>query len=313
MDVLCIGSAVLDITARPIESQDMWREKQRISEIQIQTGGDAANQSLRLADLGCEAALAAAVGADQNGQMLKHALDARGVRTEFLAVKEGIQTGTALVLVNEAGERHTFSEKGAHSFLSKEDVKAALLEHPRAISLGSLFSMPELEADGLLEYLQAAREQKIPVFAVLAADKQRQGFEGIRPFLPLISYFLPSLYDALEMTGTGSAEEAADQYLEAGAGCVVIKCGSQGCYLASAEGNSWIPAVPVEPVDTTGAGDCMVALFISRILSGDTPKEACRYACVGASLSTLFPGASGGRLTEERLRAWREEHQGWKY
>lgn len=306
MDILCIGTAVLDITARPVESQEKWKEKQRISQIQLQTGGDGANQSLRLADLGWDVALAAAVGEDQNGQVLKDALKARKVRTEFLAVKKGIQTGTALVLVSETGERHTFSVKGAHSLLDKEDVRAAFSEGPRAISLGSLFSIPELEADGLLEYLQEARKRGIPVFADLAADKRGQGFEGIRPFLPLISYFLPSLYDALEMTKTGSAEEAADRYLEAGAGCVVIKCGSRGCYLTSGKSGSWIPAVAVDPVDTTGAGDCMVALFISRILSGDTPEKACRYACAGASLSTLFPGASGGRLTEEELSGWME-------
>ena len=81
MDVLCIGSAVMDITARPVGQGETWKEKQRISDIRIQTGGDAANQSIRLADLGLTAALAACVGEDQNGSILRSALEGRGVDT----------------------------------------------------------------------------------------------------------------------------------------------------------------------------------------------------------------------------------------
>ena len=84
MDVLCIGSAVMDITARPIGQKNHWEEKQRIYSIQIQTGGDAANQSIRLADLGLDAALAACVGQDPNGSILCSSLRARGVRTEYI-------------------------------------------------------------------------------------------------------------------------------------------------------------------------------------------------------------------------------------
>ena len=61
------------------------------------------------------------------------------------------------------------------------------------------------------------------------------------------------------------------------------------------------PAHVVEVVDTTGAGDCLNAVFISRILKGDDIKEALKKACLGASLSTEFAGAAGGTITEEML------------
>lgn len=303
-EVLCIGAAVIDITAQPIDQMTQWKEKQRVSAIEICTGGDGANQSIRLADHGCSVALAACVGTDPNGEILKNALSSRGVNTAYITAKEQEATGTALVLVDAVGERHVFSVKGAHSLLSKEMLPKQLPEGCRAISLASLFSIPELEKDGLIPYLQAARKQGVLVFADLAADKLSLGLDGIRAFLPYIDYFLPSLYDAEEMTHQKTAEAAAEVYLQCGAKNVIIKCGADGCYYANNRISGWIPAVAVKPIDTTGAGDCMIALFLSRILAGDSMEDACRYACAGASYSTLFLGASKEKITPEAVRRW---------
>lgn len=305
MKVICVGSAVIDIMARPVGDSRQWKEKQRISDISIQTGGDAANQCVHLAALGCEPGLAACIGRDTNGRMLRAALEKRGVDTSLIKEKEDCATGTAMVLVDNQGERHIFSVKGAHSTICGEDLREVLPALPdscRALSLASLFSMPVLEEDGLLELLQEARDKAIPVFADLAADKLGLGLGGIARFLPFIDYFLPSLYDVLDMAGADTAEEAAAFFLERGVKHVIIKCGARGCYCAEQGFSGWIPAVPVQPVDTTGAGDCMSAVFLAGILAGNSVEEACRYACAAASYSTLFFGASQVELTEKKIK-----------
>lgn len=304
MKTVCIGSAVMDITAKPVSQKGSWQEKQRIEDIRIQTGGDAANQSVHLAALGWEPGLISCVGKDTNGRMLRAALENRGVDTSLMQEMEKYPTGTAMVLVDEQGERHTFSVKGAHSMLDREALPESLPPECRAISLASLFSMPLLEEKGLLEFLQREKERGVLVFADLAADKMKKGLNGIRPFLPLIDYFLPSLYDVLEMTGRGTAEEAAETFLALGAGNVVIKCGAEGCFCAGPSFTGRIPAHRVEPVDTTGAGDCMSAVFLARVLAGDGMEEACQYACQAASYSTLFLGASSVELSDEKIRAF---------
>ena len=65
MKTVCIGSAVMDITAKPVSQKGSWQEKQRIEDIRIQTGGDAANQSVHLAALGWEPGLISCVGRTQ--------------------------------------------------------------------------------------------------------------------------------------------------------------------------------------------------------------------------------------------------------
>lgn len=305
MNILCIGSAVMDIMGYPIDQKKEWKEKQRVEDIRILPGGDAVNQSIYMAQMGAHPALAACVGTDTNGRILKSALKDMGVDVGFVKEKEEISTGTAMVLVSEEGERRIFSVKGAHSTLNKHDVPnlSELSKECRAISLASLFSMPELENDGLFEYLKEAKERGILVFADLAADKLGLGLEGIRRFLPYTDYFLPSLYDVLAMTGTETAEEAAEAFHELGVENVVIKCGADGCYCSGENFHGWIPALPVKPVDTTGAGDCMVGVFVTRILVGGSLEAAARYACAAASYSTLYTGASTADISK-KMEQW---------
>ena len=315
--ILCLGPLVMDITAAHLPERENWLEKQRIETIRPGVGGDAANQAVHLAALGNSAYLCACIGNDDNGRLLLSALKDRGVRTDFVRIKPDRQTGTALVLVDQAGERHTFSVKGAHASLCRDDIPDLRAGGFAALSLASLFSMAVLEADGLLEYLETARELGLPVFADLGSDKFKLGLEGIRRFLPFIDYFLPSLYDVLGMTGSGTAEEAAAFFLNEGVGTVMIKCGARGAYVRSGrnDGRSscgagkpagdtsvWIPAAAADVVDTTGAGDCASAAFISRIMSGDDLESAARFACAAGSYSTQFVGASSFSLTEEAVR-----------
>lgn len=308
MSILCIGSAVLDITAQPVGDSSTWKEKQRISSVQMSVGGDAANQAVRLADLGLSVSLVTCVGDDTNGLMLRASLEARGIDMKYVDVKPKCGTCTSIVLVSEEGERRIFSTKGAHSLISSEDCSKCLAQEIEAVSLGSLYSMPVLEEHGLVEFLQEIRGRGIPVFADLASDKKHQRLEGIRQFLPYIDYFLPSVYDALEMTKAADAEEAARIYHGLGVRNVIIKCGSRGVYYYCSHGCGWADALNVKPRDTTGAGDCMVAWFISRILAGDGIAQACRYACLGATYSTLFLGASARKITEEEVQNWSKGH-----
>lgn len=299
MKVMCIGAAVMDITALPVPSEELWKEKQWIDNISVQTGGDAANQAAHLADLGFEPLLSACVGADTNGEMFRAALRARGVDVDLVRAKEGMNTSMALVLVNGNGERHIFTAPGAYDTICLEDLPARIPEGVRALSLGSIFNMPKLEESGLSEYLGQAKQRGIPVFADLVPDKKRRGLPWVERFLPLIDYFLPSLYEAEDLTGKRGEEACAALLREKGAGHVIIKCGERGCYIDSPDFTGRVEALKVEPVDTTGAGDCMVAFFIRGILMGEDIETACRNACRAASLSTLHPGAAVRILPEE--------------
>ena len=310
MDAVVIGVVVTDITAKPIAAQDTWKDKQRVGGISLSTGGDAANQAIRMADLGMSVAITGCVGKDQAGMLAKAALKERGVDITRMKESPDRETGSSLILVREDGERNIFSNNGAHGQILKEDcawileavkengsvpkpgAEAAGRPGIRALSIASLFCVPYLEEDGLEELLRECRKRGVLTFADLGSDKKHQGFEGIRRFLPHLDYFLPSEEDSLRMTGKETPEEAAAFFLAHGCGCAVVKCAARGAYYCTETESGWVPALKVTPVDTTGAGDCMSAHFIHGILAGLPLREACRRACEVASRSTLKMGAS---------------------
>ncbi len=303
MRVLCIGLAVMDIAARPIIKDMKWQEKQSISEIGIQMGGDAVNQSVFLQRLGMEPGLNICVGSDNTGMMLKSALEIQGVDSSLVRVRENARTGTSLVLIDDRGERTIFSMSGAERDLRMDDLPDPVPDGVEAISLASLFGLDHLERDGLDDYLDKAREKGILIFADTIYDKYGIGLQGIKHLFPHIDYFLPSSYEAATLSGAKTPEQSAAFLKGLGAKNVIIKCGGDGVYADCDSFRGKVPAMKVDPLDTTGAGDCFVAAFIAGILRGYSAQDACRLACNAASYSTLSLGASTAQLNWEKVQS----------
>jgi 2-dehydro-3-deoxygluconokinase len=102
---------------------------------------------------------------------------------------------------------------------------------------------------------------------------------------------LPSLEDAQALTALGSPDAICDHYLRLGPRLVVLKMGANGALLATPEGRVAIAPFACTPVDGTGAGDTFCGSFLARLIAGDAPEAAARYAGVAAALKTEGYGA----------------------
>jgi len=70
-----------------------------------------------------------------------------------------------------------------------------------------------------------------------------------------------------------------------------------------------VPALPVEPVDTTGAGDSFNAGFLHRWLRNkEDIKSAMRFGSACGALSTLALGGTTTQPTEQRAEEFLREH-----
>ncbi len=104
-------------------------------------------------------------------------------------------------------------------------------------------------------------------------------------------YAMPGLEDVRILTGLTDPDQMRDFYLRLGCKVVLLKMGEAGSYLATADTRIRVPAHKVTPVDATGAGDTFCGSFLARILAGDDPKSAARYAGVAAALKCTGYGA----------------------
>ncbi len=300
LKVVCMGISTLDIFVAPVSAQTLQIQKTRVREIGLAPGGDAANQAIMLARLGCEPVLISRIGNDESGAYVLNRLQEHGVNISHIVRDDERPTAAAVVLIDTQGERHILSAAGAHAHLCQADVNMQAIRAAQALSICSLFSLPILEDNGLVEILRDAKSHGVLIFADMGTDKRNQKLAGIRPFLPYIDYFVPSEYDAQQLTGQTDHRVICDTLQEAGAKHVLLKLGAKGCYIHDTK--EYVPALSVSAVDTTGAGDCFVAAFLYSLLSGSDIRLSARYACTAASLSTLYMGANTAPIDDALVR-----------
>jgi 2-dehydro-3-deoxygluconokinase len=106
-----------------------------------------------------------------------------------------------------------------------------------------------------------------------------------------VDFAFPGMEDALVLTGLSNPDAMLDFYLRLGSKVVVLKMGASGAYFADAHQRVVIAPHPVRAVDATGAGDAFCGAFLARILAGDPPEQAARYASVAAALTCTGYGA----------------------
>jgi ribokinase len=256
-------------------------------------GGQAANTVNALARLGYDATMVGRVGADDDGLFLLKELAPADAR---LVHREG-DTGRVYVLLDEDGERRNLVWPAANDAFSPADVPRRL---PR--SRFALFS--SFVGDGPLE-AQLALLERLPAGVEVAFDPgEIYARKGVKRFLPLLQRcaYLFSTETELEMLCGLSLPEALDFLQNAGVGLVIVKMGGRGARLVGNRVDLYVPPLPVEVVDVTGAGDLFAAGFIAAMIEQVGLEGAGRLAAWAASR-----GISGlGRSAYPDAAAWRE-------
>jgi sugar/nucleoside kinase (ribokinase family) len=112
--------------------------------------------------------------------------------------------------------------------------------------------------------------------------------------------FFPNEVEASALTGRTDSAEAL-RALENGRTQIVLKLGREGCMAMDKGGLLHLPAFPVKPVDTTGAGDSFNAGFLHAWLRQLPLRQCLQYAAASGALSTLGLGGIGAQPSCEEL------------
>jgi sugar/nucleoside kinase (ribokinase family) len=120
--------------------------------------------------------------------------------------------------------------------------------------------------------------------------------------LSLLDLFFPNEAEARRITGESDPLKMLQVFETAGLKCVALKLGPNGAALLHNGEILFGPAISVDPVDTTGAGDCFDAGFLYAWLNGESPQVCLQIANICAALSTEAYGGIAGFPAAERLR-----------
>lgn len=241
--IVCIGQAVIDyrFTVDQIPSR---AEKYKASSFQALPGGMAAGAAIAAARLGARVVLVSRVGSDSTADTLLAFLANEGIDSQFIERVEGCHTAVSSICIDPHGERqvvHAPTEafhRGHPIDVEQLPLANALLVDPR---------WPEASYAAL----QWARRHSIP--SLLDADIAPR--EVITRLMPLVDWAVFSSHGLAHLF-PGLSENA--QLLAAqslGARNVAVTRGQAGVQWLDNLEQEQIAAVPVEVVDTTGAGD----------------------------------------------------------
>ena len=136
--------------------------------------------------------------------------------------------------------------------------------------------------------------------ALVALDPQEEYIEGnVEAILDLVArvdVFMPSLDEVRRLLGHAEPARAARQLAALGPGIVVVKMGAEGSLIhqVSTGRDIVMPAYPVRPLDTTGAGDAYCSAFMASLVTmpDDLPRAAAAGA-VAASYAVCGYGIDG--------------------
>ncbi len=321
-DVYGIGNSLVDIQTRVTDDvlQSLGFRKGVMTLVDEQTqqrvlsalpgssinrcaGGSAANTVLAIAQFGGRTAYAGKVGRDPLGDFFLKDMREHGV---FVDVTPGDRvTGTCVVLITPDSQRTMLTHLGISADLGPDDVSEELVRQSTYVYVEGYLFTAELTKAAALRAVELAKRHGTRV-ALSASDPwlvEQFREELWRLVTNSVDLLFCNLDEARALTGRSEPEQCARAIHSHGVD-VAVTLGADGSLLLHDGQVLRIDPVPVEPKDTTGAGDMYAAGLLYGITHDLTWLQAGRLASYAAAQVVQQFGARLMRpLTKEQIAA----------
>jgi len=249
----------------------------------------AVNILLAAARQGAQCVHAGAVGTGPNGDLIRAALVAEGVRISAPPVPDQ-DTGICFVMVEPSAERTFVTTLGAERHPTVASL-ATSDPRPGDLVCVSGYSLVGTTRDPLLTWLDTLPGgvevvfDPGAIFAALPAPLRDR-------MLARATVWTSNAEEATQLTGwtgmTDSAYAVASR-LHPDA-VVIVRDGRHGCVVHEDDHTAYVPGYPQTPVDTNGAGDAHTGILVAGRAAGLTWGAAARRANAGAALKVTRRG-----------------------
>lgn len=260
-------------------------------------GGDTSNAAVAAARSGASAGYLTRLGKDAFGDKLMAMWAAERVDTAGVSRDPAAPTAIYFIEPTQAGKGFVYYRAGsAASRMRPDTLPDRVIEDARILHVSGISqAIGDGPADAVFAAIEraraAGREVSYDTNLRLNLWPVARARAVIHEAMRRATIALPGEEDAEALTGLTDRDAMVDFYLGLGPRVVALKCGADGALVATAGERRMVPAFAVEPLDTSGAGDCFCGAFLARLAHGDDPFSAARWANAAAALSTLGAGA----------------------
>ena len=298
--VLVVGSLNMDFAVY-MDRRPKAGETVMAQSMKLVPGGKGANQAYAFGKLGAYTSMIGAVGMDDFGEQMLANLGNVGVVTDGIKKIASTETGKAFIEIEKNGQNSISVIAGANAAVDEDLVKAQEEKFAKA--------------DAVVMQLE------IPMPAVVAAAKlaKKHGKTVVLDPAPARNDLPDELWAQVDITKpnetelalltglpTGTEEEmvaAARSLIVKGVKNVLVTLGGDGIIHVSADKVDKFPAYKVKAVDTTAAGDCFLAAFMSQF-DGRNYAEAIDFGAKAAAIAVTIQGAQTSIPTVEDVESF---------
>jgi fructokinase len=267
MSVICIGEALIDMICT--DKGSSLSEGQNFLK---KPGGAPTNVAAAIGALGGDVLLSAKVGDDPFGRQLISVMREFNVDTKHVHLDSQSFTTFAFVSLMLDGERDFVFNRGADAELTESEVAEIDLAGANIVHFGSATAFLDGPLNAAYYSLKerAKKEGKIISFDpnyrhLLFGDKIPSFIRQSLIFLKEADFTKLSDEEAMLITETETLEEATATLVNLCTGVFAITLGKEGTLLGLGGKTYIIPSIPVNPVDTTGAGDAFVGAVLYQL------------------------------------------------
>ena len=299
-DVVALGELLIDFTCVSADADGY-------PTMAAHPGGAPANFLAAVTKFGGKTALLGKVGADTFGRLLTGTLEKAGIETRGIIASNDVFTTLAFVTLDEHGDREfAFSRKpGADTQLRFNELELPLIDDAKAFHFGTLSLTDEPARATTYRAVAYAKERgklitfdpnlRKPLWKDLDTAKEQMLWGLSQADVVKISD------EEIEFLFGLNPQEGARKILNGyGVKLVFATCGADGCWFENQNACGHVDSLKgIKVVDTTGAGDIFGGSAVWKVLqTGKRPeelneaelREAVRFACTAAGLSTTKPG-----------------------
>lgn len=309
-DVICIGSATLDIFVKSPEFKvipsndgvvlcEKYGGKLEVDELTITSGGGATNSATTFVKQNLEVGLIAEIGEDLPGHSILQDLNKFKINTNWIIQEPDERTAVSIILVSNEGGRSIVTYRGASKMLGSNDIPWNNLDTKwfYITSIGGNMKLLE-------EITQFAHNHNIAIAINPGSSELRQK-EYIYKLAPYWHVLIINEQEASELTNTpvDDLDILAQNVQIFGSANTLLTAGSKGAYLLNNETRLHCEASPNKAVEVTGAGDAFGSGFVSGLIWGYDLEKSLQLAAYNAGNVIKYVGAKAGIISRQEFES----------
>ena len=292
-DLLVIGEINPDLILQGDDIVPEFGQAEKlVKHAELTIGSSSVITACGAARLGLSVAFIGLTGDDEFGRFMLNTMQERGIDVSACVVDETIATGMSVIL-SDPEDRAILTYPGTMPHLRLDQIDVSLLLRTKHLHVGSYFLLDALRPD-LPELFSRVREAGATVS--LDSNWDPAGNWNIATILPHIDLFFPNKSEVRFISGVEDFEQGL-ALLAAEIPILAIKLGAAGGLARRGEESAYAPALPVNVIDTTGAGDSFNAGFLYGFINDFPLAKSIDLACACGSLSTRAAGGTNAQPT----------------